>query len=632
VEKKHAYLIMAHNELESLKYLLEAIDDERNDIFLHIDKKTSYVDFDEIRTWVNKAGLFFVPRINVRWGHSSFVKCELILLESATKQGRYHYYHFLSGIDYPLKSQDEIHALLQDKNLEYINYHFDGECDDEYAYKIRYYYPLMRWMGRGYHDGPGKKKAILRYITKKQWAHMYKQQQKGVDRRAKYPEIQFVKGDNWVSITDDFARFVISKKNKIMRLSTFANTPDEFFMATLAYNSSFRDRIANDVLRLIDWQRGNPYEFVYTDLQELKHSDKMFARKISYVKEPELVRTLAEHIGVRPISKPATNPLVSIVVPIYNVEKYLEECLESIAAQTYSNIQVLLVDDGSKDGSTKLATDFAARDDRFIYIHQENKGLSGARNTGIENATGEYIAFVDSDDWLEPDYISAMLSVALEKDADITISGLIKENGSKKQIVYDSSFGYSRTAAMNVLDYIFNEKYLMMILAWNKLYKRKLFDNVRYPLGKIHEDEYTIHRLIDKSNLIYTVPKCLYHYRIREDSITGNSLNDDMRHFHLVDAHRDRVQCCRNQIYGDFYGNIVYSMFEEVIDLIRRYSDDAYKKFHLNRKFRMIMLRECIRNYSCLNNRQKKDYLQVLVSPKGYKYKLQRIDAQAKKD
>ena len=328
----------------------------------------------------------------------------------------------------------------------------------------------------------------------------------------------------------------------------------------------------------------------------------------------------------------STNPLVSIVVPIYNVEKYLEECLESIAAQTYSNIQVLLVDDGSKDGSTKLAADFAAKDNRFSYIHQENRGLSGARNTGIESATGEYIAFVDSDDWLEPDYISAMLTVALEKDADITISGLIKENGSKKQIAYDASFGYSRTAAMNVLDYIFNEKYLMMILAWNKLYKRKLFDNVRYPLGKIHEDEYTIHRLIDESNLIYTVPKCLYHYRIREDGITGNSLNDDMRHFHLVDAHRDRVQCCRNQIYGDFYGNIVYSMFEEVIDLIRRYSDDAYKKLHLNRKFRMIMLRECIRNYSWLNNRQKKDYLQVLVSPKGYKYKLQRIDVQAKKD
>ena len=138
MEMKHAYLIMAHSDFESLKYLLSAIDDKRNDIFVHIDKKTSYVDFDEIKTWVKNAGLFFVPRINVRWGHSSFVKCELVLLGSATKQRHYHYYHFLSGIDYTLKSQDDIHAQLQDKNLEYINYHFDGESDDDFAYKIRY--------------------------------------------------------------------------------------------------------------------------------------------------------------------------------------------------------------------------------------------------------------------------------------------------------------------------------------------------------------------------------------------------------------------------------------------------------------------------------------------------------------
>ena len=628
MEMKHAYLIMAHNNFESLKYLLKAIDDDRNDIYLHIDKKTSYVDLEEIRTWVTKAGLFFAPRIKVFWGHFSVVQCELNLLRMATSKGKYHYYHFLSGVDYPIKSQDEIHECLKDCNKEFVTYHENGTAGDIFDYKIRYYYPFMKWVQRGHHEGPGKKKALLRLITRCSWRVLEKQKQKNVDRRKRYPQINFVKGDNWCSITDDLARYILSKEQLIKKMFRWTNTPDEFFVATIAVNSEFKERIATEKIRLIDWQRGNPYEFVYTDLNELKHSDEFFARKISYVKEPELVRSLEEHIGVRNVEVKNTHPLISIVVPIYNVENYLAMCLASIAAQTYKNLQVLLIDDGSIDGSTEIAKDYAARDDRFVYLHQENKGLSGARNTGIDNARGEYIAFVDSDDWLEPDYIQELLRVALERDSDITIGGLFKEAGNSKKVVPDVGRAYSKTAAMEILDDIFPEKYMLMILAWNKLYKRKLFETIRFPQGKIHEDEYTIHRLIDESELIYTVPKSLYHYRMRQDSITGANTTEDLRHFHIMDAHLDRVECCKRQSYGAYYELIVYSMFEELIELICRYSDEAYKKFKLNGRFRRIMFREYFKNYSQLCGYQRKEYILVMLSPRAYKYRKLRINAQ----
>ncbi|SCZ80175.1 beta-1,6-N-acetylglucosaminyltransferase [Pseudobutyrivibrio xylanivorans] len=299
MENKHAYLIMAHNDFQSLKHLMQAIDDERNDIYLHIDKKTRLVDFNEIKTWVKKAGLFFVPRIKVFWGDKSFVQCELNLLKAATGNGHYRYYHFLSGIDFPLKSQDEIHAYFEDKDLEYLNYHFPGEGGDDFIYKIRYYYPFMRWLGRW--DAHGNKlKSKFRYhldvFNKKLLA---RQESKGVDRRKRYPDITFVKGDNWVTITDSFARFALSKERKIMKMARFSATPDELFLATLAYNSSYKNKIANDIKRLIDWNRGGPYEFVYEDLPELLEADAFFARKISYSRQPKLVEALEKHIGLQ---------------------------------------------------------------------------------------------------------------------------------------------------------------------------------------------------------------------------------------------------------------------------------------------------------------------------------------------
>ncbi|QFJ53909.1 glycosyltransferase [Pseudobutyrivibrio xylanivorans] len=619
---KHAFLIMAHGEFESLKYLLQALDDIRNDIYLHIDRKTRFADFKEIRSWVKNAGLFFALRVDVRWGDISFVLAEMVLLKTATKHGHYKYYHLISGIDFPLKSQDEIHSYLAEKNQEFVSYHHDGEYGDDFMYKIKYYYPYARWVGRGYHDGPGKKKALLRWLTKRSWAYVDRQAARGVDRTKKYPELDFVKGDNWFSITDDLARYTLENELKIYRMYWFTNAPDEIFLQTLAINSRFKDKVPGNCLRYIDWNRGNPYEFVYTDLEDLIDSKTLFARKISYVNEPRLVRGLVASIngGSQGLSHEANNsqPLVSIIVPMYNVAEYLGKCLDSIMGQSYTKLQILLIDDGSTDRTATIAKQYARIDSRFTYIHQENKGLSGARNTGIENANGEYIAFVDSDDWIEPDYVSHMVQDALKTDADIIICGYVEEGGSCRQISLDKSNGFSRTSAMRILGNIFTEDYLAMIVAWNKLYKKQVFDKVRFAVGKIHEDEFAIHRIIDESKLICTVPEPLYHYRIRTDGITGSKHTDDIRHFDVFEAHQDRVECCKNQFYGEFYRLIVYSMFEELIQLMFRYSDEAYKKYHLDNRFRKLLLRECIRHYRQLDKHQKREYLMAIISPRGY--------------
>ncbi|WP_196805730.1 glycosyltransferase [Butyrivibrio sp. WCD2001] len=623
---KHAYLIMAHNDFESLQYLFKAIDDIRNDIYLHIDKKTSYVDYNEIRSWVSESQLFFTPRIDVRWGHTSFTECELLLLKEATAKEQYHYYHLLSGIDYPLKSQDEIHNYLFDKNEEFISYYHNGERGEDFMYKLKYYHVFKKWDGKGVFDGAGKKAAFMRWLHEFEWKLVSFEERRGIDRTKKLQGIDIVKGDNWFSITDDFARYIVSQKRKILRDYWLTSCSDEFFVGTIAMNSQFKDRVVNTNLRLIDWDRGSPYEFCYGDKDELVASDAFFARKISYTNQPQLVKTLIgrDKKSMNPPKKDL--PLISIVVPVYNVEDYLEECLISIAKQTYKNIEVLIVDDGATDGSAIIAKKYADSDNRFIYIKQKNGGLSAARNRGIDEAKGEYIAFVDSDDWVDEKYIELLYNNLIETGADVSVCGFIKESDIRDTYTYKKDEVLSRSKSMAVLGNIFPKEYLLMVVTWNKLYRKSIFDKVRFKEGKIHEDEYAIHRVIDETSMVSTMTDALYHYRVRNNSIMGAQNTADLRHFDAIEAHRDRVKCCRQQIYADIYRLIVYSLFEEIIQLMFRYDDDAYRNYHLSSRFRKLLISECIKNYDQLDNHQKKEYLMAIISPKGYVRRINRIN------
>lgn len=219
------------------------------------------------------------------------------------------------------------------------------------------------------------------------------------------------------------------------------------------------------------------------------------------------------------------NDLVSIIVPIYKVEPYLRRCLDSIVNQTYTNLEIILVDDGSPDNSPQICDEYAAKDNRIRVIHKENGGLSDARNAGLDICKGEYISFVDSDDWVTLNYIEALLSISLEENADITIGNhfLAYENNIEKAIPFNSST-YSKTEALNR---IILQQSLSWGASWGKIYKRKLFNKYKFPVGKIHEDDHTSYKFIYESQKVSCLNQYLYYYFQRKDSISKTDTTYD---------------------------------------------------------------------------------------------------------
>ncbi|HFI0568222.1 TPA: glycosyltransferase family 2 protein [Streptococcus suis] len=219
--------------------------------------------------------------------------------------------------------------------------------------------------------------------------------------------------------------------------------------------------------------------------------------------------------------------LVSIIVPIYNVEKFLPRCIESICNQTYENIEILLINDGSTDESEQICVDFMARDPRIRYFLKENGGLSDARNYGIERACGKYLAFIDSDDFVESDFILRLYDALVQQNASVAIAGFSKvdENGTilkKEQLENEELVLTGR----EVCKKLHSEKGQVFVVAWNKLYKKELFTNLKYAKGKLHEDEYLAYQLFYEIERIAIVEEFLYYYVERRESITRTQMTD----------------------------------------------------------------------------------------------------------
>ena len=214
------------------------------------------------------------------------------------------------------------------------------------------------------------------------------------------------------------------------------------------------------------------------------------------------------------------NDLISIIIPVYKVEEYLEKCIESVLKQTYTNLQIILVDDGSPDNCGKICDEYAKKDSRIEVIHKANGGLSDARNVGISKAKGRYIGFVDSDDYIKEDMYEILLNLIKKYDADVSICNLYdvidgnecirnKENGIRE---------YSR---IDILKEILLDKNIQSY-AWNKLYKKELFDEIKYPIGKKYEDIGTTFYLFEKCNKIVVTSEPEYYYLKRADSLVNN--------------------------------------------------------------------------------------------------------------
>ena len=215
-------------------------------------------------------------------------------------------------------------------------------------------------------------------------------------------------------------------------------------------------------------------------------------------------------------------PVISVIVPVYRTEAYLPRCLDSLLSQDFEDFEILAVDDGSPDASGGILEEYAARDGRIKVIHRENGGVSAARNTGLDAVSGSYIAFVDSDDWVEPAFLSSMYLALTGEGADIAACGYVNDEGDKhrvytveKRVTFGPREGLERMC--------YNDGYY--VTTWDKLYKRTLFDGVRFPEGKLFEDTATTYLLTDKAEKIVLATGLGYHYVTNPDSITTGKWN-----------------------------------------------------------------------------------------------------------
>ena len=285
--KKHAYLIMAHTQPELLRKLLKMLDNERNDIYLHIDSKAKDYPLDEIAAVLQKSKCIFTERTDVKWGSYSQIHCEMVLLKEAVKT-EHAYYHLLSGMDLPIKSQNEIFAFFEKYNgLEFVD-EDDAAISEAALSRVKY---THKFYGKA-----GSVKDILGALSVKG------QKLLGVDKTQKYGNIIFQKGRNWFSITHGLAKLVVEKEDWIQEVFGQSVCGDELFLQTVARNSEYAEKICNQNTmpevpdtRYIDWKRGsnnNPYVFREDDFEELKNALGLFARKFDLNVDEKIVEKL----------------------------------------------------------------------------------------------------------------------------------------------------------------------------------------------------------------------------------------------------------------------------------------------------------------------------------------------------
>ena len=257
--------------------------------------------------------------------------------------------------------------------------------------------------------------------------------------------------------------------------------------------------------------------------------------------------------------------MISVVVPIYNVSQYLSQCIDSILTQSYQDLEIILVNDGSTDECPLLCDEYKGKDSRVRVVHKKNRGLSDARNAGLRIAKGEWIYFVDSDDWLDSNAIQKLYQFAVENKCDVVQGGLYyayhdhllyRKAGKKEQ----KRTVLERNDAMREL--IINDR--VKNFAWGKLYKADLIRDLPFPVGKYYEDSFWQHFVIDRVGQYGIIDEPLYFYRQRSDSISGmpsNRLND------LLEGNRERM-------------NFIHEKYPSLYPLMKRKYDNLYSQMY----------------------------------------------------
>lgn len=223
--------------------------------------------------------------------------------------------------------------------------------------------------------------------------------------------------------------------------------------------------------------------------------------------------------------------IISVIIPVYNTEAYLRRCLDSVTGQTYRDLEIILVDNGSTDGSGAICDEYAAKDSRVQVIHKENGGPSSSRNTGLAAAGGEFISFVDSDDMISPVFMESLLLPG----ADVTQCGYTSD---LKQLKVDRKLVFESMDGFEMSEKLCTEGLLANTVVWSKLWRRECFDGIRFPEGRIYEDEFVTWKTFWRTNRVARTSAPLYYYRRRAGSLMNSG--EAAHSIDSVDALRER--------------------------------------------------------------------------------------------
>lgn len=298
---------------------------------------------------------------------------------------------------------------------------------------------------------------------------------------------------------------------------------------------------------------------------------------------------------------------VSVIVPIYNVEEYINKCIDSILNQTFKEFELILVNDGSTDNSGNICDTYKSIDDRVRVIHKDNGGLSDTRNFGIKSATGEFLYFIDGDDFIHEDTLESMYNSIIKTNSDIAICNMIRYYGEK-----DTEKFYSPVGKIKVLDENYRFETLRQPSVCNKMFKSILFNNIKFPLKKYYEDTFVYHELLFKANRVVLTGKDSYYYRSRRGSIISGGYNK--KYFDFIEAvylralflDKNNVHNYADEAYLHLYSSLAtaYKNIEanedEVERLLKKSKlryNEIFKRiitdnhFSINQKIRFVILR-----------------------------------------
>lgn len=274
--------------------------------------------------------------------------------------------------------------------------------------------------------------------------------------------------------------------------------------------------------------------------------------------------------------------VVSVIVPVYNVRPYLRSCVDSILAQTFSDLEIILVDDGSTDGSSLICDEYARQNKCIQVIHKDNGGLGSARNAGLDAATGAYVAFVDSDDRIAPEMYQRLLCALLENDADLSICGYQKVEASNTKGVANT-YPFETMTGMQALEKLYTKDYVYFTIACNKLFKRSVFDSLRFPQGILFEDGYAAFRYYYAAQTVVCLPECYYFYLTRHGSITTSLLS--IKNLDGLDAEVDSIDFLSEKGCFDLLAKAQTKYAGAVINNLKRYN---LKQKDIRRRFGKI--------------------------------------------